>query len=350
MWLAQSAFVARVERDETVPQPTMIERVLRGIVVTAIVLLIVGTVAFVRWRNRQIERVESHSTVVESAQGAVEYSSVGEGPAVLVLHGTIGGYDQLQPMVRLLNAGSYRFIFVSRPGYLRTPLSTGETFEEQADAYAALLDELGIDQVAVLAVSGGGPSALQFALRYPERCWSIVMLSANTDVQAGRADQANDPSSKSARQPPRVVTNILFSDLASWALVGASKLLPRQFLAAMVGREYVEEVLLDSTKRALYTELAESLALLSRRRPGALNDGARFLTFTGYPFEEITAPVLILHGASDKAVNTAEPRYLNATVPNSRYIEIEGGTHYMLISHRDILAPLILDFLEAHAP
>ena len=328
----------------------MITKMLKGIAVTAIVLMFAGTMAYVRWRNRQIERVESNSTVVETTQGPVEYSIIGEGPAVLVLHGTLGGYDQLQPMVRLLNAGSYRFIFVSRPGYLRTPLSTGGGFEEQADAYAALLDELGIDQVAVLAISGGGPSALQFALRYPERCWGMVMLSANADVEAGNANRASERSGESARQPPRVVTNIVFSDLSSWVLVGASKLLPRQFLTVLVGEEYVEEVLIDPAKRALYTESVDSLALLSRRRAGALNDGAQFLTFTGYPFQDVTAPMLILHGASDNAVNTAQPRHLDATVPDSRFIEIEGGTHYMLISHHDILAPLILDFLDAHVP
>ena len=328
----------------------MIKKMLKGIAVTAIVLMIVGTVAFVRWRNRQIERVESNSTVVDTAQGLVEYSIAGKGPAVLVLHGTIGGHDQLQPMVKLLNTESYRFIVVSRPGYLRTPLSTGETFEEQADAYAALLDELGIDQVAVVAMSGGGPSALQFALRYPDRCWGMVMLSANADVQAGRADEANERSSESTRQPPRLVTNIIFSDLTSWLLVGTSKLLPRQFLTVLVGEEYVETVLIDPAKRTLYHELADSLALLSRRRAGALNDGAQFLTFTGVPFQDITAPMLILHGASDNAVSTAEPRYLDATVPNSRYVEIGGGTHYMLISHHDFLSPLILDFLDAHVP
>ena len=328
----------------------MTKKVLEGIAATAIVLTIVGAVAFARWRDRQVERLESNSTVIDTARGTVEYSVAGKGPDVLVLHGTIGGYDQLQPMVSMLDTESYRFIFVSRPGYLRTPLTTGETFEEQADAHAALLDELGIDQVAVVAISGGGPSALQFALRYPDRCWGMVMLSTNTDVQAGRADEVSERGNGSARQPPRLVTNMIFSDFASWALVGASRLLPRQFLTALVGEEYVEAVLMDPAKRSLYTDLADGLALLSRRRAGALNDGAQFLTFTGCPFEDITAPMLILHGTSDNAVSTAEARYLDATVPNSRYVEIEGGTHYMLVSHHDILAPLILDFLDANVP
>ncbi|TFG27957.1 hypothetical protein EU528_11965 [Candidatus Thorarchaeota archaeon] len=46
---------------------------------------------------------------------------------------------------------------VSRPGYLRTPISTGVAFENQADAIAALLDELDIPQAAVLGASAGTP-------------------------------------------------------------------------------------------------------------------------------------------------------------------------------------------------
>ena len=38
--------------------------------------------------------------------------------------------------------------------------------QEAADLYAALLDELKIDQVIVYGISGGGPSAINFALKH----------------------------------------------------------------------------------------------------------------------------------------------------------------------------------------
>ncbi len=87
----------------------------------------------------------------------VEYATQGSGPAVLVLHGNLCGYDQGQPLAHMLDGAENKFITVSRPGYLRTPLDTGATFEQQADAYAAMLDEMGIDKVVVLAISGDGP-------------------------------------------------------------------------------------------------------------------------------------------------------------------------------------------------
>jgi pimeloyl-ACP methyl ester carboxylesterase len=69
----------------------------------------------------------------------------------------------------------YRYIIPSRAGYLRTPLSVAETPQEQAHAFAALLTALGIDRVATTASSGGGPSALQFAMQYPDRCSALIL-------------------------------------------------------------------------------------------------------------------------------------------------------------------------------
>ena len=57
--------------------------------------------------------------------------------------------------------------------------------EEHAMDLKALLDELGVQRCAILGVSNGGCVALQFAVRWPQRCSALVL--ANT---YGRADTA----------------------------------------------------------------------------------------------------------------------------------------------------------------
>jgi pimeloyl-ACP methyl ester carboxylesterase len=120
----------------------------------------------------------SESRVAETAAGPIEYARVGQGPAVLVIHGCPGGYDQGLIATKLAPSDEFTFISPSRPGYLRTPLHVGLTPEAQADSYAALLDALGISQAAIIGISGGAPSALQFALRHPGRCWGLVTVCA----------------------------------------------------------------------------------------------------------------------------------------------------------------------------
>ena len=327
----------------------MLQKILKITAAVAVIAVVAVSMAFIQWRDQQIRRLQANSLVVETAQGPIEYALLGKGPAVLILHGTIGGYDQAQIIAEMLGADSYQFIAVSRPGYLRTPLSTGETFEAQADAYVALLDQIGIDRVAVIAVSGGGPSALQFALRYPERCWGLVMLSANSDVRAGAENTFDSHPTVSPRHPPELILNAIFSDFTSWVIIDLSKLMPRPFLDNLVGAAYTDDIMNDPAKFQLYSDAVDSFALLSQRRVGAFNDGIQFTQFTGYPFENITVPVLILQGNKDMDSILAQQQYLDNIIPNSTYIEIEGGTHYMILSHQNILVPLILDFLRANA-
>ena len=118
-------------------------------------------------------------SMIETRQGAVECARFGRGPSVLLLHGAMGGYDQgLLLAAAAAGSSGFDFIAVSRPGYLGTPLALGQTPEQQADLCAALLDALAIPRAAVIAISGGGQCALQFALRHPGRCCSLVMISA----------------------------------------------------------------------------------------------------------------------------------------------------------------------------
>lgn len=92
---------------------------------------------------------------MQTPLGAVEYGEFGEGPVVLALHGAMGGFDQSAILARTILSGQHRVIAVSRPGYLATPLSSGETPEAQADLLAALLDALAIERASVIAISGG---------------------------------------------------------------------------------------------------------------------------------------------------------------------------------------------------
>jgi len=107
---------------------------------------------------------------IRTSRGNVDAVCWGEGPAVLSLHGAMGGYDQGILLAKSAVSPRHRFVAVSRPGYLGTPLAAGRTPEEQADVCAEVLDQLGIAETAVIAISGGGPAAVQFALRHAQRC------------------------------------------------------------------------------------------------------------------------------------------------------------------------------------
>jgi pimeloyl-ACP methyl ester carboxylesterase len=120
----------------------------------------------------------------ETALGVVKYIEIGDGPVVVSIHGAMGGYDQSLILAQTIGDVGYRYFAVSRPGYLGTPMSSGQTSEQQCDLIAAFLDKLSIAKAGVIAVSGGGPSAVQFGLRHSDRCAGLVLVS----TCAGKVD------------------------------------------------------------------------------------------------------------------------------------------------------------------
>src|SRR5262245_11041439 len=132
--------------------------------------------AFAREQRANRDRLRGKSRVVDTQCGPIEYAEIGNGPTVLVVHGAGGGFDQGMEFAEPIAAGGFHVVAMSRFGYLRTPMPPDASPAAQADAHAALLDALGIPRAAVLGASAGAPSALQFALRHPGRCWGLGIL------------------------------------------------------------------------------------------------------------------------------------------------------------------------------
>jgi len=109
---------------------------------------------------------------------AIEYAERGAGLPVLVCHGVFGchadGVDGW--WTRMLGEG-FRVIAPSRFGYFGSTLPPHATPVDQAEAYALLLDRLGIDRAAVVAYSAGSASALELALGHPDRVQGLILAN-----------------------------------------------------------------------------------------------------------------------------------------------------------------------------
>src|SRR6185437_9656016 len=99
-------------------------RWLRRIAIAIGILIVAGGVAlfigFGFWRSGIERELLAKSSVVMTARGPVEYAQIGHGPAVLVIHGTPGGYDLWLNTFKATHAANdgFRYILPSRPGYL----------------------------------------------------------------------------------------------------------------------------------------------------------------------------------------------------------------------------------------
>jgi pimeloyl-ACP methyl ester carboxylesterase len=268
-----------------------------------------------------------HSRVVETACGPVEISVHGEGPPVLVVHGAAGGYDQGE--VRANEFRGVQYISVSRPGYLRTPLSTGATPAEQADAMAALLDALGIEKAAFIGTSMGGLVGIFFALRHPERCSALVLVSAvNSPIPSGLTGYTR-------------LAPLLMTDFLPWTLLHPESLL-------LVRPTLRKQVAAHPEKLAVLNELIQTAYPTSLRLSGIQNDAHQINALTKLPLEEIRTPTLVIHGTADQVVPFDQGVDSANRIPGAVFLPILEGTHYCILTHLELTRPAIMGFLARH--
>ena len=156
----------------------MFENILGWIVATILATFSIAIFWYRRDIKKEYSRIQGRSQAISSPYGKIEYTEGGTGSNVLVIHGSGGGYDQGEIIAKTVLNNQFHWITPSRFGYLNSTYYEGSTFDDQAHTYAFLLDNLGIEKVAVIALSHGGPSALLFALLYPERVSSLTLISA----------------------------------------------------------------------------------------------------------------------------------------------------------------------------
>lgn len=263
------------------------------------------------------ERVRGKSTVVRSPYGDIEYTEDSERPPVLVIHGSAGGYDQGELIVQIVLDDRFHWITPSRFGYLQSTFRDGATFDDQAHAYAWLLDHLGVERVAVVALSHGGPSALLFAVMYPERVSSLTLISCGvgpvTTVDQAEADKKG-----------KLLVRIFRYDFPYWMI---TKLFKKQLMELMGANEAVIAGL-SAQQRMLVDRLIEYMNPASLRYAGAAFDNTR--ATPGERIAAIRAPTLIIHAEDDTLQLYDNATFAAATIPDARLLSFESGGHLVM--------------------
>lgn len=278
--------------------------------------------------------------IAKTRYGDVEYAEYGEGPAVLALHGAMGGYDQSLLLARTAGGEGFRYIAVSRPGYLGTPLSSGRTPEAQANLCAALLDALNIESVLVMVVSGGGPCALNFALRYQERCRGLVLVST-----CGQKVDTPIPFSFKITKLMMRLPGIA-KTMEKKALENMDQMASRSIPDPDMRKKTMDDPEAGPLFRAL---MASTCNRMNERISGTEND-INITRTTDYPLEKITVPTLIVHGTEDSMVpyeQHAAP--LAARIPGAELMKIDGGEHVAIFTHRKEVKERVMSFQQAHS-
>jgi esterase len=106
---------------------------------------------------------------------ALAVQSLGEGPALVVLHGLFGSGTNWRTIARRL-AHEHRVLLVDLRNHGASPHAATMGYAEMAADVRALLDREGLDAPLVLGHSMGGKTAMRLALETPSRVGALVVV------------------------------------------------------------------------------------------------------------------------------------------------------------------------------
>jgi pimeloyl-ACP methyl ester carboxylesterase len=254
------------------------------------------------------------SSTLASPWGPIEYLDRGEGTPVFVSHGVLGGHDNIRELVDLWFGTQYRAIGPSRFGYLGSAMPTTACVADQADSYAALLDHLRLKRVVMCGFSAGGPAAIQFALRHPDRLYGLVLGSSYLPGMG-------------ARTVPGwllpLVRAVVGWERGWWLL---KRYRPRRLARIMgVPKNW------DASTDADFLAIRESLFPVRPKRLGITFDAVVSEPASNeFPLEAIAAPTLFVHAADDRLAPYEHVQRAVDRVPGARLVTVEAGGHLFL--------------------
>jgi pimeloyl-ACP methyl ester carboxylesterase len=199
-----------------------------------------------------------------------------------------------------------------------------------------LLDNLDIDEVAVVAMSQGGPSALLFAVLYPERVSSLTLLSCG--VAASEAEDQAEANAKGDR-----LVTIFEHDVVYWAI---AKIFRRQLMELIGVSPEVFAGLTDEQRR-LAVRFIDEMNPVSLRSAGAEFDNRA--TMPGERIAAITAPTLIVHAVDDGLQLFHNAEYATENIPNARLVRFEKGGHFVVGIEQSMISAAVADHILENA-
>jgi pimeloyl-ACP methyl ester carboxylesterase len=262
--------------------------------------------------------------IVPVPGGSLFAVSEGNGPPIVLLHAGVVDSRVWEPFVPLLTGAGYRAIRYDARGFGR---STTEDVEyTRKDDLLAVMDAFGVELAALVGNSQGGQIALDLAVSHPERAAALVQLASGIgglEVPMSPRDEAVEERYDEVDQSGDIEALTDF-ELALW---GAGVEQPVERLSPEL-RAFLRPMFAESNEGRPHGRQMPIDPLAAER------------------LDQLTMPVLFVHGALDFSYVELFGRHLVQNVPGARLVVIPGVAHLVAVEAPEETARLILDLIR----
>ena len=284
------------------------------------------------------EQIEAKYATPESRFALIDgvrlhYNDQGSGPAILLIHGSLGDTRDWDGWVDVL-APRYRVIRLDLPGFgLSGEIANGNySIDRSLSLIDGLMDSLGIDRFAIAGVSYGGPVAFRYAATRIERIDALILINS-AGIEPGK--QAVDP---------KTGAKVYYTTISSSAPV------TRDYVANALARSFANPARIspDMIQRKM-----DALNVIDRDREGAMMVAQYVRGDPERVLGHIRAPTLVLWGGAERSLSQSTADQIVAALTHARSVRkviIPGGDHAMHIELAEVTAQAARDFLDHSLP
>jgi pimeloyl-ACP methyl ester carboxylesterase len=263
---------------------------------------------------------------------AVNVVELGAGPAVLLVHGHDGSWQNWLETIPHL-AERHRVIALDLPGFGASPPPSGEvSIPRYAGVLAELCDALGVVRADVVGSSMGGLIAAELAIREPRRVERLVLVSA-----AGLSRRYN-------RIPLRILAHAQ-APLRALARAQRAWSDRARFVA---GRPRLRRAALFAAVRhpeRIAPDIAAFVVRASGRPAGVAAARAVARHDIGARLGEIHVPTLIVWGADDAVIAAEAGERFAALIAGARLVVVPDTGHVPMLERPAHFNALLDEFL-----
>ena len=243
----------------------------------------------------------------------VAYAVHGSGPPLVLASCWLSHleFDWQSPVWRhfLLDLG--RFATVVRYDERGYGMSDREVADFELDQRVADLeavaDAAGLERFALLGMSQGGPVAVTYASRHPERVTRLVLYGTH-----GVAQRRRDPEALELEQT--------FQQMIKVGFGRSDSTFRRVFTSLMIPEATEEQAGWLDALQARATSVDNAVRARATRRKIDVRD----------LLPGLSVPALVLHARGDRMIDFAEGRELAARIPDARLVALDSINHITL--------------------
>jgi 2-hydroxy-6-oxonona-2,4-dienedioate hydrolase len=201
------------------------------------------------------------------------------------------------------------------------------------------MDALDIRTAAVMGGSAGALSALQMAIRHPDRVSALILLVPLGYKPPGEANSA-EPM---APWVEAAMMRVIGSDLLFWAGLHVAH---SQLIATVVATPPDLVTAASPAEQARVQAMLDTILPVSARAAGLRADTAASKTMTPADLGRVKAPTLIISTRDDGYGTYASAAYMATQIAGAQFIGFETGGHAW-VGHNDEVMAAIADLVLA---